>query len=207
MDIFFNEDERELVKLVNYFKKKAQKIAEEKKENAEEYAQLMQTCDKLVEQLGIHAKYRQSVLDRRDDLKNMVKDNARCPECEKMDMLKLSGVDTSVQGWKSNKYRCRRCNIEFVWNTPNNPWDMVPYVEAMVDGLEKKMSNDTPNNGAYDAILDAIKSMKGNLQILKPIVEASDKDYSELQQRDEEMAQIVQRFKKQLMIEKIRLEI
>jgi hypothetical protein len=206
MDTLFNAEERELVKLVTWFKKKAQKISEEKPENAEEYTQLVQTCEKLVDQLGIHAKYREAVLDKREELKMMVKDNARCPECNKADMLKLTGVDTSAQGWKNNKYRCRRCNIEFVWNTPNNPWDMVPYVEEMVAVLEKKINEETPNNGAHQLIVDAISSMKGNLEILRPIVEASDKDYSELQAREQEMADIVQRFKKQLMIEKIRME-
>jgi hypothetical protein len=48
--------------------------------------------------------------------------------------------------------------------------------------------------------------MKANLGKLKPVVEASDLDMKELNERDAQMADIVHKFKKQLLIEKIKME-
>lgn len=201
----FNSEERELVKLVGFFKKRAEKLMTENKAG-EEYRQLIETCEKLVGQLQVHAKYRMDVLSSREQLKKMVNDNARCPKCTRNTHLKLSGVEKSAEGWKSNKYRCRRCNIEFVWNAPNNPWDMVPYVEKFVADLDKKIEEEQMPEEMKENTIAALAQMKGNLQTLKPVVEASDKDLEEFEKRDKEMSDIVHRFKKQLLIEKIRME-
>lgn len=197
-------EEREVIKLVGFFKKRAIQLIEEKK-LSEEYNELIETADKLVEQINLHAQKREIVLGEREQLENLVRDNARCPKCESNEKLKLVGTDKSEQGWKSNKYKCRGCNIEFVWNAPNNPWDMIPYVEHMISQLkisaEKNMSD-----ADRSALETAIVQMEGNIAQLKPIVEASNQDMADLETRDKEMEEVVRKFKKHLQIEKIRME-
>lgn len=201
MDQELKPEERELVKLVHYFKKRAEILIIENKLD-DDYRQMLDTCDKLTEQLHAHAKNRQTVLAEREQLQSLVKDNAKCPSCSSNEMLKVIGVDTNEKGWKSNKYKCRRCNITFVWNTPNNPWDMIPYVEDFLANLQAKMTE----NNSEDQVLPALEGMRANLSKLKPVVEASDLDFAELQARETQMAELVHKFKKHLMIEKIRME-
>jgi hypothetical protein len=198
-------EERELVKLVNYFKKRAEVLIIENR-LGDEYRQMLDTCDKLVEQLDLHAQNRATVLSEREQLKAMVKDNAQCPKCASNASLKVIGVEQNEQGWKSNKYKCRRCNITFVWNTPNNPWDMIPYVEKFIADLEQKLETAPDNEETKQANLGALNQMKGNLSKLKPVVAASDLDLSELEEREKQMADMVHKFRKHLMIEKIRME-
>ena len=100
-------DERELIRLVNFFKKKVKALVDDNKAK-EEYAQLIETCEKLIEQINLHAKMRDTILKERDKLKTLVKENAQCPKCHKNANLKLIGTDKSPEGWKSNKYRCKK---------------------------------------------------------------------------------------------------
>jgi DNA-directed RNA polymerase subunit RPC12/RpoP len=199
-------EERELVKLVQYFKKRAEKLIAENKLD-DEYRQMLDTCDKLVEQLNMHAKNRSTVMAEREQLQSMIKDNAKCPKCNSNELLKVIGFDTNPQGWKSNKYKCRRCNIAFVWNTPNNPWDMIPYVENFIAEMEQKVANsDAADDPEIQVTVLALEQMKANLAKLKPVVDASDLDQKELQERETQMTDMVHKFKKHLMIEKIRIE-
>jgi dsDNA-binding SOS-regulon protein len=197
-------EERELVKLVQYFKKRAEVLIIENKLD-DEYHQMLDTCDKLVEQLDQHAKNRQVVLAEREELQGMIKDNVKCSKCASNELLKVIGFDTNPQGWKSNKYKCRRCNIAFVWNTPNNPWDMIPYVEKFVSEMEQKIAEQPEGEDTTITAL-ALEQMKANLGKLKPVVDASDLDLKELEERETQMADMVHKFKKHLMIEKIKLE-
>jgi hypothetical protein len=198
-------DERELIKLVQYFKKRADVLLSDK-DHAEDYRQMLDTCDKLVEQLSIHAQNREAVLNEREQLQGMIKDNAKCPKCNSNEMLKVIGFDTNSKGWKSNKYKCRRCNIAFVWNTPNNPWDMIPYVEQFIRDTEEKLSTLDPSDPSIEPTQQGLEGMKANLAKLKPVTEASDLDMKELKEREEQMADMVKKFKKHLLIEKIKLE-
>jgi hypothetical protein len=205
MDANFNAEEREVVKLVHYFKKRAERLIEENKLDAN-YSELLQTCDKLVEQLQVHAGQRAEILKERDLLQTLVRDNAACPKCNTRDQLKLSGIDTSKEGWKSNKYKCRKCNIEFVWVAPNNPWDMVPYIEKHIFELDSKLQVADSDVESKLPFQNLLENMKANLGRLKPIVEASDKDLKELEERENEISEVVKKFKKHLQIEKIRME-
>jgi hypothetical protein len=198
-------DERELIRLVKFFKKKVKTLADENKVQ-EEHIQLIETCEKLVEQINLHAKMRDAVLKEREHLKSLVKENAHCPKCSKNANLKLIGTDKSPQGWKSNKYRCKRCNIEFVWNVPNNPWDMIPYAEYMIADLEQKLHFESSTEEEKELIAASVEQVKGNLNKLKPVVEASDLDMAELETRDKEMGEMINKFRKYLMIEKIKME-
>lgn len=199
----FNSEERELAKLVKFFKKKVSTLSEEKKAE-QDYTPFIETCDKLMEQLNSHAEKRTIILNEREQLKGLVRDNAQCPKCAKADQLKVIGTDKSPHGWKSNKYKCRRCNISFVWNAPNNPWDMIPYAEYVMSDLEKKIE-EAPEQ-AKEQMMAALTQMRGNIEKLKPIVEASDLDMGELDLREKEVAEVIRKFRKQLMIEKIRIE-
>ena len=198
------QEEREVIKLVGFFRKKAEKLIEAK-QLPEDYSQLLETSDKLVEQIEIHAKNRETILAERAQLQSLIKENAQCPKCHKSDKLKKTGIDKSPQGWKSNKYKCRGCNIEFVWNAPNNPWDMIPYVEHFVAQLKEKIQaeEDETTRAQTEAV---IQQMEANITRLKPIVEASDLDLADLEAREKEMTAVVHKFRKHLMIEKIRME-
>lgn len=198
-------EERELIRLVNYFKRKVKVLTAENKLK-EDYSEMIQTCEKFVDQIAVHASHRDAVIEDRERLKGLIKEQALCPRCAKNFNLKLIGTDKSPEGWKSNKYRCKKCNIEFVWNTPNNPWDMVPYVEKYISTLEEKLAKEEVDNDTKEQNQQAIEQLKGNLAKLKPVVEASDLDLSEMENRDKEMSEIVRNFTKQLMIEKIRME-
>ncbi len=205
MDVNLKPEERELIKLVNFFKKRGEIMIIENK-LGDEYQQMLETCDKLVGQLELHAKNREIVTREREQLTNMVKDNAQCPSCNSAAQLKIVGTDTNDKGWKSNKYKCRKCNITFVWNTPNNPWDMIPYVEQFIDNMEQKVSSQDTDETEKGQTLGVLQQMKQNLDKLKPVVEASDLDWAELEEREKQMAEMVHKFKKHLMIEKIRME-
>jgi hypothetical protein len=203
MEEYFKSEERELVKLVQYFKKRAQTLLAENK-LGEDFLQMIEACDKFVEQLNFHAKNREAVLNAREQLKGLIRDNAKCPTCHGAEKLKVIGFDTNVQGWKSNKYKCRKCNIAFVWNAPNNPWDMIPYVEKFISDTEIKLGG--TSDPETKNTLAALEQMKNTVATLKPVVESSDKDLKEMEERELQMADMVHKFKKQLAIEKIRME-
>lgn len=198
-------EERELVKLVIYFKKRAEILIIENRLD-DEFRQMLDTCDKLTEQIDLHAQNRQVIIAEREQLQNLVKDNAKCPKCASSEQLKIIGTDKNEKGWKSNKYKCRRCNITFVLNTPNNPWDMIPYVEDFIAKMEVKLNEESLDPTSKQATALALEQMKMNLSKLKPVVEASDLDFAELEEKEKQMAELVHKFKKHLMIEKIRLE-
>lgn len=198
-------EERELLKLVNYFKKRAEILIIENRLD-EEYRQMLDTCDKLSEQLHLHAKNRDTILSEREQLQSLVKDNAKCPKCNSNEQIKVIGTDKNEKGWKSNKYKCRRCNITFVWTAPNNPWDMIPYVENFISQMELRLNDDSLDEESKEHTANALEQMKANLFKLKPVVEASDLDFTDLEEREKQMAEMVHKFKKHLMIEKIRME-
>jgi hypothetical protein len=189
---------------MEFFNKKADQLTREG-QMTPELTQIVETCAKMKDQLTIHAKNREVVRSEREQLKKMIKDNARCPKCLKPDHLKLIGTDTNDKGWRSNKYKCRKCNIEFVWNAPNNPWDMIPYAEMIVSQMEQRLECENPPQEVRDQTVATLEQMKANLSRLKPVVEAADKDFADLDFREKEMSEIVHKFKKHLMIEKIRL--
>lgn len=205
MDPNLRQEERELIKLVNYFKKRGEIMIIENK-LGDEYRQMLETCDKLVEQLQLHATNRDMVIRERDQLSSMVKDNAQCPSCKSSAQLKVIGTEKNEKGWKSNKYKCRKCNITFVWNTPNNPWDMIPYVEQFIADMEVKLESGGADEAGLAHTAEALEQMKQNLGKLKPVVEASDRDWTDLVEREKQMSDMVRKFKKHLLIEKIRLE-
>lgn len=120
-------------------------------------------------------------------------------------MLKAICFETSPQGWKSNKYKCRRCNIAFVWNTPNNPLDIIPYVEKFIKDTEEKIASLNDSDQSLEPTIHGLEAMKANLTKLNLLAEASDLDMKDLEEYEQQMADMVHKFKKHLMIEKIKM--
>lgn len=201
----FKNNERELVKIATYFKKESKRLIEEGK-LGEEHKKVEEAVDKFIEHINNHADSRQSILDQRETLSKLVKDDASCPTCNKKDMLKLVGTEANEKNWKSNRYRCRRCNIEFTWNRPNNPWDMLEYIQAVLDMMRLRQNDPNIADEEKEQIAGAIESMEGNVARLKPVIDAHNVEYEALQKREEEMERLVHEFKNTLMIEKIKMD-
>ncbi|MBX9850249.1 MAG: hypothetical protein K2X86_00650 [Cytophagaceae bacterium] len=199
------ENERELVKLVNFFSRRAQKLIGEGKLGPE-HAQVSAACENLVKQINAHAELRNDVLLRREDLKAVVKDDASCPKCNSNEYLKFVSIDNGHErGWKCNRYRCRRCNIEFTWNRPNNPWDMLDFMRELLKLMELNIHREADPDAKEksELILTQTQESLGKLQ---NIIAASDKEYEELQHREAEMEATLKEFKRFLLIEKAKME-
>lgn len=205
MNIHFNQQERDLVKLATFFKKQSKKLIDQGK-LGEEHRSVEEAVDRFLEHLENHANTRAFVLEQRDYLSKLVKDNAKCPSCHTNDMLKLVGVEKNEKGWKSNRYKCRKCNIEFTWNTPNNPWDMIEYIEDVLQQLRSKVLEASTSTHDKEQAAGVIESMEANLAKLRPVIEAHNKDYGDLQGRENEMEKLIHEFKNSLLIEKIKMD-
>lgn len=198
-----NVEEREVVKLAMFFRKAAKRLVEEER-LAEVDENLISSCEKVMVTLTNHADYRASVESVRENLKNVIKDNAKCPECGKAEMLKNIGVDLSEE-YKCNKYKCRKCNITFVWNRPNNPWDMLKFVEKLKNQLESKVQEENVSAEEVDQSGNMLIDLNKHIATLKEAIEKADTEYEEMQKKDDEMQTIVKQFKKYLLIEKIKI--
>jgi hypothetical protein len=201
----YKANERELVKVATFFKKQSRKLIAEGR-LGEENRSVEEAVDRFVEHLDNHANMRAIILEHREYLNKLIKDNAKCPQCHSSEMLKPAGTEKNEKGWKSNRYKCRKCNIYFTWNMPNNPWDMIQYIQEVLITLKLKFQNaDAPVDEKMEAHA-AIEKMQANLDKLKPVIDAHDKDYQDLQARDEEMDRLVHEFKNTLLIEKIKMD-
>ena len=201
----FKANERELVKVATFFKKESRKLIAEGK-IGEENKQVEEAVDRFIEHMNNHANTRAIITEQRDYLKKLVKDNAKCPQCHSNDMLKPAGTETSEKGWKSNRYKCRKCNIYFTWNAPNNPWDMIPYLQEVLQTLRLKYAMENSSEEEKAAAQSTIESLQANLDRLKPVIDAHDREYKELQAREEEMDKLIHEFKNSLLIEKIKMD-
>jgi hypothetical protein len=205
MNKHFKPNERELVKVATFFKKRSRQLIELGK-LGEEHKKVEEAVDRFVEQMESHANARAFILEQRQSLLKLVKDNAACPSCHKRDMLKLVGSEKNEKEWKSNRYKCRRCNIEFTWNLPNNPWDMIAYIEEMLQLMRIKQGAADTSDEEKEQIAASVASMDANLLKLKPVIDAHDQEYHILQTRDLEMEQLIHEFKNSLLIEKIKMD-
>jgi hypothetical protein len=201
----FKPNERELIKVANYFKRQSKKLIGDGK-LGEEHRKVEEAVDKFIAQMTDHSNVRASILEQRDYLSKLIKDNAECPKCRTKDMIKLVGTEKNEKGWKSNRYKCRKCNIQFTWNRPNNPWDMIRYIDDMIIQLQTRSLTEKISEEEKQQSQVVIDSMEGSLSQLKPVIEAHDKEYEALMTRDEEMAQLIHEFKNTLLIEKIKMD-
>lgn len=201
----FKPNERELVKVATFFKKQSRKLIAEGKVG-EENKQVEEAVDRFIDHMNNHANTRAFILEQREYLRKLVKDNPRCPQCHSGNMLKLAGSETNEKGWKSNRYKCRKCNILFTWNMPNNPWDMIAYIQEVLQTLKAKLESETTTEGAKNESMDTIAGLQANLDKLKPVIDAHDQEYNDLQKREEEMEKLIHEFKNSLLIEKIKMD-
>ncbi|MCC9167516.1 hypothetical protein [Pontibacter harenae] len=197
-------NERELIRLIRFFSKRAELLMEEGTLSPE-HEQLITACQNLENQLLSHASNRSAILDKRERLEQIIVDNAQCPKCGKAEMLKKNGTTTNEYGWRSNTYRCRRCNLIFTWNRPNNPWDMVKFLEVYIQELEQ--GQETQQNEELLAhTADAIVQLNDSLSRLRPVLETSDEEVVALDEKEREMDKMIHQFKAYLMIEKIKMD-
>ena len=205
MNKHFKSNERELIKVANFFKRQSKKLIHDGK-LGEEHRKVEEAVDRFVEQMEQHANARAFILEQREYLKKLVKDNAECPRCHTKDMIKLVGTEKNEKGWVSNRYKCRKCNIQFTWNRPNNPWDMIHYIEEVLHTLRAKYEDDSLNASEREQSTATIGGMQANLDKLKPVIDAHDKEYEALQSREAEMERLIHEFKNSLLIEKIKMD-
>ncbi|WP_018478640.1 hypothetical protein [Pontibacter roseus] len=198
-------NERELIKLIRFFSKRAARLMEEGELSAE-HSQLTAACENLETKLLDHATNRTAIMDKRERLLNVIEDNAQCPKCNKADMLKRTGSTTNEHGWKCNTYKCRRCNTGFTWNRPNNPWDMVEFLEMYIGQLQLAMAAER-NPEVIAHTEDAVEQMRDSLNRLRPVLATSDEEVDALQQKEKEMDRLIHQFKNYLQIEKIKLNV
>jgi hypothetical protein len=201
----YKASERELVKVATFFKKQSKKLIAEKK-ISEDNAKVEEAVDRFIEHLEQHANTRALLADQREQLKKLVKDDAECPQCHSRDKLKFVGIDQNEKGWKSNRYKCRKCNIEFTWNRPNNPWDMVFYIEEVMRSMQEKLDNPATQPGERGQIGSVMVNMRSNLDRLKPVIDAHMQDFNQFQIREEEMEKLVHEMKNSLLIERIKMD-
>ncbi|GAB3539824.1 hypothetical protein GCM10027443_36850 [Pontibacter brevis] len=197
-------NERELLKLIRFFSKRGEQLAATG-ELTEEHAQLTKACQNLETQLYNHAENRAAILEKRERLEKIIEDKAQCPKCHKADMLKKTGVATNEYGWKSNTYRCRRCNTTFTWNRPNNPWHMVEFLERYIQELEQNLQSEQPED-MRQHIESAIPQLQDSLFRLRPVLLTSNEEVEALEQKEKEMGKLIHQFKNYLLIEKIKLD-
>ena len=201
----FKANERELIKVATFFKKESRKLIAEGK-IGEENKQVEEAVDRFIQHMNDHANTRALIMEQREYLRKLVKDNAKCPQCHSNDMLKPAGTEANEKGWKSNRYKCRKCNIYFTWNAPNNPWDMIKYLEEVLQTLRLKYGKGDVPEEEKSAANSSVESLQGNLDRLKPVIDAHDEEFNQLQAREEEMAKLIHEFKNSLLIEKIKMD-
>lgn len=201
----FKPNERELIKVVIFFKKQSKKLIAEGKLGAE-HKNVEDAVDRFVDHMNNHANTRAFILEQRESLKKLVKDNPQCPQCHTNNMLKLVGSEKNEKGWKSNRYKCRKCNITFTWNMPNNPWDMILYIEEILLTMRTKLGDVTIPAEEKEHASGAINSMQDNLDKLKPVIDAHDQEFNLLQTSESEMEKLIHEFKNSLLIEKIKMD-
>lgn len=200
MNKHFNQNERDVAKLAAFFKKESIRLMSEGR-LSEDHKKVQDAVDHFLIHLEDHANTRASLLEQREYLNKLVKDNAVCPKCGSSEKLKVVGSEKNEKGWKSNRYKCRKCNIAFTWNMPNNPWQMIEYIEDML----QRASTDREINGAPEEN-EAMASLQANLAKLKPVIDDHDKSYEALKARESEMERLLHEFKNSLMIEKIKMD-
>jgi hypothetical protein len=200
----FNQKERDVVKLAGFFKKESIKLMEEGK-LGEENKKVEEAVNQFLTHLENHANTRAAILEQREYLNRLVKDNAVCPKCHTNEKLKVVGSEKNDKGWKSNRYKCRKCNIEFTWNLPNNPWHMIAYIEEMLGQMMAK-AEEAASPDEKELAAQTVGGMQSNLEKLKPVIDAHDQDYHDLQTREQDMERLLHEFKNSLMIEKIKMD-
>jgi hypothetical protein len=204
MNSNYNDDEREVVKLANYFIRQAKKYTDVS-ESGQQLA-LISSCQQICDVLSNHADYRSAIEEEKQYLSKIIKDNAVCPKCSSMEYLRFSEVDNSEE-YKCNRYRCRKCNIAFTWNRPNNPWDMLKFVKRLKQEMEDKFNRSREMGNENSDDLSSIENLGVEVEKLSSAIDQFDARYNQMTSKDEEIQAMVKDFKKYLKIEKVKFEV
>jgi hypothetical protein len=119
--------------------------------------------------------------------------------------LKYIGEDNSEE-WKCNKYKCRRCNITFVWNRPNNPWDLLKFVQKLKEQVQLQLGIAEAGGYPVSTMQPMLDNLNAQMNSLSVAIDHIDGLYRDMTEKDHAMGKLVKEFKKFLMIEKIKLE-
>ncbi|PRY11276.1 hypothetical protein CLV24_11171 [Pontibacter ummariensis] len=203
-NIELKANEKELIRLIRFFSKRAATLMNTG-ELSQEHEQLTKACQNLESQLLQHARNRAAILDKRERLNNIIEDKTQCPKCNKADLLKKNGTSTNEHGWRSNTYRCRRCNTDFTFNKPNNPWHMAEFLEMYIQELEQGLLL-AQEEDLRQHMEAAIPQLQDSLYRLRPVLQTSDEEVSALKLKEREMDKLIHQFKNYLLIEKIKLD-
>lgn len=199
------KNEKEVIKLIHQFKKRVTALKEEGKYE-DDVEPIFTSFETLLKKLENHAAIRSEVTGRRDQMKNLIKDNAVCPKCNSRQLLKHTGERKVEEGWMCNVYKCRKCNIEFVWARPNNPWDMRNFLKDLVLKLNEQIKSQPGSEEEKGQSQVMVEKMEGDIQKLSDALDSVDAEYAEMLKQDESMAELIHNFKNYLLIEKIKMD-
>ena len=203
MEDSLKENEKELIRLIKFFRERAEELIEKGKLSPE-HEQLISSCEKIVAAIYAHANTRENLLLRRQVLTNIVKDNAVCKQCHKSDYLTITGSEKDSNNLEFNTYFCSNCSIGFRWSRPNNPWDMVRFIENVMNSL--KESEATSSDSYKQEIETSLLQLEEGLSKLKPVVESSDREYQEFQIKETEFEDTIHSFRNHLLMQKMKME-
>jgi hypothetical protein len=82
---------------------------------------------------------------------------------------------------------------------------MILYFEEVLAQLQAR-NEATENAAEKEQFTAAIGSIQDNLGKLRPVIDAHEQEYRDLQSRDSEMEQLIHEFKNSLLIEKIKMD-
>jgi hypothetical protein len=83
---------------------------------------------------------------------------------------------------------------------------MILYIEEVLTVLRLKHDNVAVVPEEKEQLAASIAAMQANLDKLKPVIDAHNRDYHEMLERDTEMERLIHEFKNSLLIEKIKMD-
>jgi hypothetical protein len=83
---------------------------------------------------------------------------------------------------------------------------MIQYIQEVLHTLRSKNENEVTEDTEREERKSVIANMQANLDKLKPVIDAHDQDFSDLQTRESEMEKLIHEFKNSLLIEKIKMD-
>jgi uncharacterized protein YlxW (UPF0749 family) len=83
---------------------------------------------------------------------------------------------------------------------------MISYIEDVLGKFRSRYEEADNDTADKEELRASIESMQANLDKLKPVIDAHNKEFNDLQTRDAEMDKLIHEFKNSLLIEKIKMD-
>jgi hypothetical protein len=83
---------------------------------------------------------------------------------------------------------------------------MIEHIEEVLQQLRSKLSEESTQAHDKEQATAVIENMQANLDKLRPVIDAHNKDYGDLQAREDEMERLIHEFRNSLLIEKIKMD-